>query len=68
MGIFGYYLIKLYKMTDEPVYYWTIDILEEDNWIMGTIRYATEYTARLAALSLNIDPDKIRLTKHQFIF
>lgn len=55
-------------MTDEPVYYWTIDILEGDNWVMGTVRYATEYAARLVALSLNVDPVKIRLTKHQFNF
>lgn len=52
----------------EQVYYWTIDILENDEWREGTIKYASEFTARLTAQSLNISLDNIRLTKHKFDF
>jgi hypothetical protein len=54
--------------TDMPVYYWVIETLIDGEWKVDSVRYATEFAARLAAESLNIPLENIRLTKHQFDF
>lgn len=51
-----------------PVYYWTIEIFENGVWKEDSVKYATEFTARLTAESLNIPLENIKLTKHQFDF
>ena len=55
---------------DTPVYYWIIATYDDEKqeWVKGTVKYPTEFTARLTAEKLNLPIEKIDLIKCHFEF
>ncbi len=57
-------------MMGTPVYYWIIATYDDEKqeWVKGTVKYPTEFTARLTAEKLNLPLEKIDLIKCHFEF